>query len=285
MYSLDEIKKIAVIGAGVMGHGIALAAARAGFDVVLFDINKASLEKAQLSVTKFLNKSVDLAKLTESQADAIKKSIHYSTDMMHVKGELIIEAVLENIELKHKIFSDLEKRLSEKTIFASNTSTIPITKIAACLDKPERMLGLHFFNPAPIMKLLEIIPGEATSKEAVDIAFKLSEKFAKKAVLTKDEPGFIVNRVARHFYLENQRTAQDQVADFETIDALMKNVGFRMGAFELMDLIGIETNHSVTKSMYEAFFHEARFRPARIQQKKVDAGQFGKKTKQGFYKY
>lgn len=285
MYSLDEIKKIAVIGAGVMGHGIALVAARAGFDVVLFDINKTSLEKAQLSITKFLNKSVELGKLSASQMDAIRKSIHYTTDMMHVKGELIIEAVLENIELKHKIFSDLEKRLSEKTIFASNTSTIPITRIASCLDKPERMLGLHFFNPAPIMKLVEIIAGEATSQGAVDIAFKLSEKFGKKAVLTKDEPGFIVNRVARHFYLESQRTAQDQVADFETIDALMKNVGFRMGAFELMDLIGIETNHSVTKSMYEAFFHEARFRPARIQQKKVDAGQFGRKTMQGFYKY
>ncbi|MEO0895092.1 MAG: 3-hydroxyacyl-CoA dehydrogenase NAD-binding domain-containing protein [Bacteroidota bacterium] len=282
---MHEIKKVAVLGGGVMGRGIALTVARAGYDCLLFDIKEDVLANAHAYSKKFLAKSVEKGKMSEDDKDKVLVRMGYSTDTEDLVADLIIEAVPERLDLKQKVLLPIERQNDPSCIIASNTSTIPITRIAAGLERPERVIGLHFFNPAPIMKLVEIISGVATSEEVMESIAVFSRKLNKTAVHTKDEPGFIVNRVARQFYLESQRIVEEQTADFAAVDRLIKSSGFRMGPFELMDLIGIETNHSVSQSMYEAFFYEDRFRPGRIQQKKVDAGHFGRKTGKGFYDY
>jgi 3-hydroxybutyryl-CoA dehydrogenase len=285
MKSINDIKKIAVLGAGVMGGGIALAAAMKGYSVVLFDINPAVLEKAGKYFDKFLSSSIERGKLTAEDKTRILGLIHSTTDNADLKADVIVEAILENLDLKQKVLREIEAQNAPDTIIASNTSTIPITQIAAGLDRPEMVVGMHFFNPAPIMKLVEVISGEATAPEVTDLTYALAEKLGKKPVRVKDEPGFIVNRVARHFYVESLKVLEENVADHETIDRLMESSGFKMGPFRLMDLIGIETNHEVTKSLYNSFFQDEKFRPSRVQQKKVDAGHFGRKTGKGFYNY
>lgn len=285
MKSIDDIRKIAVVGAGVMGRGIALAAAMKGYSAVLYDINAEVLEKAGKYFDKFLSSSIERGKITAEQKVEILGRIHSSQEMADLKADIIVEAILENLALKQKVLSEIEAQNAPDTIIASNTSTLPITQIAAGLSRPEMVVGMHFFNPAPIMKLVEVISGEATAPEVTEVTFALAEKLGKKPVRVKDEPGFIVNRVARHFYVESLKTLEERVADHETIDRLMESSGFRMGPFKLMDLIGIETNHEVTKSLYNAFFQDEKFRPSRVQQKKVDAGHFGRKTGKGFYNY
>jgi 3-hydroxybutyryl-CoA dehydrogenase len=285
MKSIEDIKKIAVVGAGVMGRGIALAAAMKGYSAVLYDINAEVLEKAGKYFEKFLSSSIERGKITPEQKAQILGKIHSSQDMADLKADFIVEAILENLPLKQKVLSEIEAQNAPHTIIASNTSTIPITQIAAGLSRPEMVVGMHFFNPAPIMKLVEVISGEATAPEVTDVTFALAEKLGKKPVRVKDEPGFIVNRVARHFYVESLKILEENVADHATIDRLMQCSGFRMGPFRLMDLIGIETNHEVTKSLYNAFYQDEKFRPSRVQQKKVDAGHYGRKTGKGFYNY
>ncbi|WNJ16165.1 3-hydroxyacyl-CoA dehydrogenase NAD-binding domain-containing protein [Pontibacter sp. G13] len=283
--NLSDIQHIAVIGAGVMGRGIALVAARSGYSTLLFDINTEMLDTSRQYAESFFSKSVTRGKMTEEEKAQAISRIQYISDPAKVIADVIIEAVPERLDLKHKVLAPIEAQNGPKTIIASNTSTIPITKIAAGLTRPAQVVGMHFFNPAPIMKLVEVISGEMTDPKVAQLIYDLAVEMGKKAVSAKDEPGFIVNRVARQFYVESLKVLEEQVADHETIDRLMRNHGFRMGPFQLMDLIGIETNHEVTKSMYEAFFFDEKFRPSRIQQKKVDAGQFGRKTGKGFYEY
>lgn len=281
----SHIRTLGVIGAGVMGNGIAQVAASAGYQVILHDLRAEALEKAIKQITDFLSKSVEKAKLTESEKSDILSRISCTTEIKEVKADLIVEAILENLSLKQELIATLESVNADHTIIASNTSTLPITRIAAKALRPGNIVGMHFFNPAPLMKLVEVIAGEMTRPEIAETVFQVSEKMGKKPVHVKDEPGFIVNRVARHYYLEGLKICEENVAGFQEIDALMEATGFKMGPFKLMDLIGVETNHEVTKSLYEAFFHEARFRPSRVQQKKVDAGQFGRKNGRGFYEY
>ena len=285
MKQLSDIKHIAVLGAGVMGRGIAVAASMAGYQVTLFDINQEVLDKASAYTEKFFSGSVKRGKMNEEQkAEAIGR-IKITQNMDDMVADFIVEAILENLELKQKVLRGIEAQNGDDTIIASNTSTIPITQIAAGLDRPENVVGMHFFNPAPIMKLVEVISGAMTADWVSQVTFELAETMRKKPVRAKDEPGFIVNRVARHFYLEGLKVLEDRVAPHDTIDRLMESSGFRMGPFKLMDLIGIETNHEVTKSLYNSFFQDEKFRPSREQQKKVDAGHYGRKTGRGFYTY
>ncbi len=282
---LDQIQKIAVVGAGTMGQGIAQVSAMAGYQVLLYDIKPEMLDKAKAQITKQLDKGIERGKVTEALKAETLDRIAYSTDFDDLKAEVVIEAILERLDIKRDLFQKLEKLNGPDAILASNTSSIPITRIAAALDHPERFVGMHFFNPAHIMKLVEVISGAATSTAVAQTIFELAQKLGKKPVMANDAPGFIVNRVARHFYVEGLKVLEEGVADVAGIDRLVESSGFRMGPFRLMDLIGVDTNFSVTTSMFEAFHQDAKFRPSRIQQQKVDAGHHGRKSGRGFYDY
>lgn len=268
-----------------MGQGIAQICAQAGYKTILFDINAQVLQKAEATTSKNLDKGIERGKLTEAEKQAALANLTYTGDTLQLHCDVIIEAVVERLEVKQSIFKDLDAVNSPDTIFASNTSSIPITRIAAGIPHPERVVGMHFFNPAHIMKLVEVISGAATSPEVAETIRQLALKLEKTPVMAKDAPGFIVNRVARHFYVEGLKLLEEGVADAKGIDRLMQASGFKMGPFELMDLIGVDTNFSVTSSMFEAFHYDPKFRPSRIQQQKVDAGHHGRKSGKGFYDY
>lgn len=285
MIKLDAIKKIGIVGAGTMGQGIAQVCATAGYTVVLYDIEPAITEKAYQRIEKSFSKAVEKGKLSKEEKEEAIKRIGLTNSIERVLADLIIEAAIERVDIKLQIFSELEKINSEDTVFTTNTSSIPVTQIAAGLKNPERLAGLHFFNPAPIMKLVEIISGVATEPAIIDLLKDFVKKIKKTGVIAKDSPGFIVNRVARHFYVEALKVLEENVADVSTIDKLMRTTGFKMGPFELMDLIGVDTNFSVTSSMFNAFHQDGKFRPSRIQQQKVDAGHHGRKSGRGFYRY
>ena len=274
-----------IIGAGTMGSGIAQICALAGYEVLLYDNTEQALDKARSTIEVNLFKGIDKGKISQEDADQCKTRISFVHKLDKVVGDLIIEAIIEDLDVKQELFAALEKTNSSETIFATNTSSIPITKIAAALDRPDRLVGLHFFNPAHIMKLVEVISGAATSVQVTSETRAFAESLEKTVVEAKDSPGFIVNRVARHFYVESLQTLESGVAGVEGIDRLMEASGFKMGPFRLMDLIGVNTNLSVTQSMYEGFNQEAKFRPNRIQQQKVDAGHWGRKSGRGFYEY
>ena len=282
---LSSIKTIGVIGAGTMGSGIAQIAAMAGYTTKLFDINADAVKKAEQAIIKNLEKGIEKGKVSAEQKEEALSNLSFSNELTDLKADFIIEAVIEKLEVKHDIFSQLEDVNSEQTILATNTSSIPITQIAAKLKRPQNLVGMHFFNPAHIMKLVEVMSGASTNSEVAAVTKELAEKLGKKAVMAKDSPGFIVNRVARHFYVEGLKIAEEGVADFEQIDRLIESSGFKMGPFRLMDLIGVDTNFSVTTSMFESFYYDAKFRPSRIQQQKVDAGHHGRKSGRGFYEY
>jgi 3-hydroxybutyryl-CoA dehydrogenase len=282
---MNAIKTIAIAGAGTMGSGIAQVTASAGFNTILFDINEVMLQKAQVSIQNSLDFLCNKGKITAQEQGETLARITYIHQIAELKADLIIEAIIENLEIKHQFFQQVAEINAKDCILASNTSSIPITQIAAKVPNPERFLGIHFFNPAPIMKLVEIISGVQTNPNIANTCKELIASMGKTCVMAKDAPGFIVNRVARHFYVEGLKVLEEQVADFETIDSLMESSGFKMGPFKLMDLIGVDTNFSVTSSMYKLFHQDGKFRPSRIQQQLVDAGQHGKKTKKGFYAY
>ncbi|MFD3001324.1 3-hydroxyacyl-CoA dehydrogenase NAD-binding domain-containing protein [Pontibacter toksunensis] len=282
---LEDIKVIGVVGAGTMGQGIAQICAQAGYTTILFDINAQVLEKAKTTITQNLDKGIERGKLTEAEKKTALDNLTFTGDTLQLSCQLIVEAVVERLEVKQSIFKELASINPADTILASNTSSIPITQIAASIPNPERVVGMHFFNPAHIMKLVEVISGAATAPETADTIKALALKLGKTPVMAKDSPGFIVNRVARHFYVEGLKLLEEGVADVETIDKLMQASGFKMGPFELMDLIGVDTNYSVTTSMFEAFHYDSKFRPSRIQQQKVDAGHHGRKSGKGFYTY
>lgn len=283
--NLQEIKTIGIAGAGTMGQGIAQVCAVAGFDVLLFDIQPDFISKGISLIEKSLTTAVEKGKIQPVEKEHALARIKPEPDLQQLKADLIIEAAIENLDVKKKLFATLEEINNARCILTTNTSSIPVTQIAAALKHPERFAGLHFFNPAPIMKLVEIISGAGTSMATVEVLKQFSEKLGKTAVLAKDSPGFIVNRVARHYYVEALKLLEENVSDINTIDILMKSAGFKMGPFELMDLIGVDTNFSVTTSMYYAFNQEPKFRPSRIQQQKVDAGHHGRKSGRGFYDY
>lgn len=283
--SLKSIKKIAIAGAGTMGSGIAQLAAQADYKVVLFDIENEALQKAEKSIIKNIDKGIERGKFKPADKDRIFKNLTLTTDLNDLNAELVIEAVLEKLHPKLEFFKTMHELNGEKCILASNTSSIPITKIAAQIPNPERVVGMHFFNPAHIMKLVEVISGASTAPDVAETIFQLAEEMGKKPVHAKDAPGFIVNRVARHFYVESLQILEEQVTDHKGIDRLLKASGFKMGPFELMDLIGVDTNFSVTSSMYESFHYDSKFRPSRIQEQKVNAGHLGRKSGKGFYNY
>lgn len=285
MKNSNDIKKVAVIGAGTMGLGIAQVFAQKEYKVILFDLNAEILEKAKSIIEKNLSKAADSKRISEENKYTSLAQIEFTSDFTKLKADLIIEAIIERLDIKQKLFHDLAAQNDIDTIFASNTSSIPITQIARGIPNEARVIGMHFFNPAHIMKLVEVISGASTDKAVADCVFEITKKLDKTPVYVKDSPGFIVNRVARHYYVEALKTLEEQLASFETIDKQMESLGFKMGPFRLMDLIGVDTNFSVTSSMFASFCQDPKFRPSRIQQQKVDAGHYGVKTKKGFYKY
>lgn len=281
----QQIQTIAIAGAGTMGSGIAQITAAAGFKTILFDISADMLKKAELGMIKTLDVLLEKQKISAEKRDSILANIQYTDKMGALVADLVIEAIVERLDAKHEFFQSVATFNTPQTILASNTSSIPITQIAAKIPYPERMLGIHFFNPAPVMKLVEIISGVQTENAIALTCKNLIEGMGKTCVMVKDAPGFIVNRVARHYYVESLKILEENLAKFEDIDALMESSGFKMGPFRLMDLIGVDTNFSVTSSVFNSFYQDSKFRPSRIQQQKVDAGYYGKKSGKGFYEY
>lgn len=280
-----QLKSIAVIGGGIMGQGIAQVCAAAGFSVKLFDVQPELTARAMGTIRKKVEAAVAKGKITAEQKDLIIGNIEPANDFRLLLVDLAIEAVVEKLEIKQKIFLELEKLNGKDCILVSNTSSLSVTQIASILKHQERVAGLHFFNPAPAMKLVEVIAGAATSAETIDALFQFTDTLSKASVLVKDAPGFIVNRVARPFYVEALKVLEENVTSHQTVDALIKNAGFKMGPFELMDMIGLDVNFAVTSSLYESFKQEPKFRPSRIQQQKIDAGHLGIKSGKGFYDY
>ncbi|MCF6317696.1 MAG: 3-hydroxyacyl-CoA dehydrogenase [Proteobacteria bacterium] len=283
---LNKFTNIGVIGAGTMGIGIAEVAASKNHKVYLFDLNNDFAHSAKQTMSKRLASRVARGKITAEFSQQVTNNI-VVVDVLSkfADCQLVIEAIVENLEIKQNLFKELEDICNLNTLFASNTSSISITAIAARLEKPENMIGLHFFNPAPVMKLVEVIAGLRSSQASLNDGVALCEFWNKTSVLAKSSPGFIVNRVARPFYGEALKMLQEDVAKPETIDALMVAVGFRMGPFTLMDLIGMDINLSVSETVFKSMYYDARYRLSLIQSEMVAANLLGKKSGQGFYKY
>ncbi|MCP9750429.1 3-hydroxyacyl-CoA dehydrogenase family protein [Ferruginibacter sp. HRS2-29] len=279
------IKKVCVVGAGTMGSGIALTAAQNGFEVVLFDINENVLESAKLLIGKNLDFLISKEKISEAQKTVILQHLLFTTNADECLADIVIEAIVEKLEAKEKIFISLAAINAPSTILASNTSSLSITAIQKNIPSPGRVVGMHFFNPANVMKLVEVVKGAQTDDATASEVMQLCLDLKKTPVLCNDAPGFIVNRVARHYYLEAMKLVEQKIATIENVDAAMEAAGFKMGPFRLMDLIGMDINYAVSESVYAAFDNAERFRPSPIQKEKVEKGELGKKTGKGFYQY
>jgi 3-hydroxybutyryl-CoA dehydrogenase len=284
---LSEETIVGVVGCGAMGSGIAQVAATAGHRVVVYDTNQAALAVARKKMGESLSKLVEKQKISQSDSENIIKRISFEHDLIHFRHcGLVIEAIVEDLEVKQKVFLQLEKILKEDCILASNTSSLSIASIASVITKNERVLGIHFFNPATVMPLVEIIPALTTSSAIANACKVLISTWGKQCVTAKDTPGFIVNRVARSYYGESIRIYEEGIADLATIDwALKTQGGFKMGPFELMDFIGNDINFKVTESVWEQFFYEPRFKPSLTQKRLFEAGHFGRKSGRGYYDY
>ncbi|MEZ5537712.1 MAG: 3-hydroxyacyl-CoA dehydrogenase [Thiolinea sp.] len=279
-------KTVLVIGAGIMGAGIAQVAAQAGHPVLLYDANPAVPEQARAKLTATFDKLVSKGKFTADEVATIMARIQPVSELQAAaNAALVVEAIIENLDIKRSVFAELESIVSKDCILATNTSSISVTAIANGLQHPERLVGMHFFNPVPLMKLVEVVSGLQTDKAVAEAIYQLSAHWGKVPVYAKSTPGFIVNRIARPFYAETLALLQEQAAQPVVLDACLKAVGFRMGPCELMDLIGHDTNFSVTRSVYEANFYDKRFVPSLVQQELVDGGLLGRKSGQGFYDY
>lgn len=281
------MEQIGIIGSGAMGAGIAQVAATAGHQVIVYDNNQVALDKAKINLQSTLNKLVEKQKISEQVAKDILSRTKYVSSLNDFEAcGLIIEAIVENLEVKQKVFSELENIVSTDCILASNTSSLSIASIASACKKSNRVIGIHFFNPAPILPLVEIIPAITTDNEITTQSKKIIDSWGKVTVLTKDTPGFIVNRVARSYYGESIRIYEEGIADIATIDWALKTFGgFKMGPFELMDFIGNDINYKVTESVWEQFFYEQRFKPSLTQKRLFEAKLYGKKSGKGYYNY
>ncbi|WP_283421938.1 3-hydroxyacyl-CoA dehydrogenase NAD-binding domain-containing protein [Chryseobacterium profundimaris] len=281
------MKNVGIIGAGTMGIGIAQVAATNGCKVWIYDANAKQVETATVGLEKTLTKLVDKQKISAEKMTEILANISIATELKDFKDcELIIEAIIENKEIKTKVFTELEKHISESCVIGSNTSSISITSLGAELQKPERFIGIHFFNPAPLMPLVEVIPSLLTEKSLAEKIYSLMKDWGKTPVIAKDIPGFIVNRIARPYYGEALRIVEENIATVEEVDEAMKTLGnFRMGPFELMDLIGVDVNFSVTKTVYNEYFYDPKYKPSLLQQRMSEAKLHGRKTGKGFYDY
>ena len=285
--------KVGIIGCGTMGSGIAQIASTNNCEVVLCDTNEAALEKAKQKLQKIMNRLIEKGRVNEAEAKRIQNGISYTTDFQQFENaDLVIEAIIENTEIKKTVFKEVESIVSEACTIASNTSSLSITSLAAALNKPERFIGIHFFNPAPLMKLVEIIPAIQTEESIVTKAKNIIDSWGKLTVLAKDTPGFIVNKVARPFYSEALRILEEgvtglaQAEAIATIDwAITELGGFKMGPFTLMDFIGNDVNYTVTETVFKAFYYDARYKPAFTQKRLAEAGYHGKKSGRGYYTY
>ncbi|ROI08287.1 3-hydroxybutyryl-CoA dehydrogenase [Chryseobacterium sp. H3056] len=278
---------IGIIGSGTMGIGIAQVAATSGCEVFLYDANSAQTEKSLQGLQKVLARLVEKQKITRKSSEKIFNRIKFCTELSDFKDcDLVIEAIIENKEIKTKVFQNLEEIVSEKCIISSNTSSISITSLSAELKNPARFIGIHFFNPAPLMPLVEVIPGLLTKEHLAQEIYDLMENWGKIPVIAKDVPGFIVNRIARPFYGEALRIVEENIATIEQVDEAMRSLGkFKMGPFELMDLIGIDINFSVTNTVYADYFYDPKYKPSLLQQRMAEAKLLGRKTGKGFYNY
>lgn len=276
---------LCICGSGTMGSGIALAAAQHGISVILYDVNPEMLSNASVKIENDLQDQVTKNRLSESEKKEIFQKIHFAGLISECKAGIILEAIIENVEAKANLFAELEKINSDTTLFASNTSSLSIKKISEQTPFPERIIGMHFFNPATRMKLVEIIKTEHNRDTDIQRIRELATRMGKTAVICKDAPGFIVNHIARPFYLEALRLVEMDIADMKTIDLLVESAGFKMGPFHLMDLIGNDINYTVSCTLYEALGRLGRLKPSGLQELKVKQGELGRKTGRGWFGY
>jgi 3-hydroxybutyryl-CoA dehydrogenase len=279
------IQTICVCGAGTMGSGIAQVAAMGGYQTLLYDVNADMVQKGRAGIEKSLQTLVEKQRITPAEKESIWARLRFIKDIRDCIADLVIEAIVEKPEPKLDLFLRLAALNSNDTLLASNTSSLSLTTLAEKIPRPERFAGMHFFNPAPLMKLVEVVNTAFTEERTTRLITETVRQMGKVPVICKDAPGFIVNHVARPYYLEALRLVEEGYSDFETIDALMEASGFRMGPFRLMDLIGNDINYAVSCSLYEAMGHPERLKPSPIQEQKVQQGELGRKTGRGYYRY